>query len=175
MQERHRIARLIEPTVEDMGFRLVRVHMTGSVRQVLQVMAEPLDGSGMTVEHCADLSRALSAVLDVEDPISDAYTLEVSSPGVDRPLTRREDFERYAGFDARVEMDAAVEGRRRYKGRLHGLDDDGRIVIADEGETVRLDFAEVRRAKLLLTDALLAAHAQGQLGGGKAAANGKEG
>ena len=174
MQERHRIARLIEPTVEDMGFRLVRVQMTGSVRQVLQVMAEPLDGSAMTVEHCADLSRALSAVLDVEDPITSAYTLEVSSPGVDRPLTRPEDFERYAGFDARVEMDAAVEGRRRYKGRLHGLDEDGRIVLVDGEEQVRLTFSEVRRAKLLLTDALLAAHAQGGAGG-ELANKGKEG
>lgn len=160
MQRNGRIVAAIEPTVEGMGFRLVRAQMTGTVRPVFQIMAEPQDGGPMTVEHCTDLSRALSAVLDVDDPINGAYTLEVSSPGVDRPLTRIEDFERFAGFDARVELDAAVDGRRRFKGRLGGLDEDGRIVIGEGEELAHIPFEDVRRAKLLLTDALLAAHAK---------------
>jgi len=160
MQRNTRITSVIEPTVEGMGFRLVRAQMSGTVRPVLQIMAEPADGGPMTVEHCADLSRALSAVLDVEDPIGEAYTLEVSSPGVDRPLTRPDDFERFAGFDARVELEQAVEGARRFKGRIAGVEDDG-VVLVCEGETrIRLPFGDIRRAKLLLTDALLAAHAQ---------------
>ena len=160
MQRETRIRTVIEPTVEGMGFSLVRAQMSGTVRPVLQVMAEPSDGRAMTVEDCAELSRALSAVLDVEDPIGGAYTLEVSSPGVDRPLVRQEDFSRFAGFEARVELDAPIDGQRRFKGTLGGVDDDGRIVLG-EGETaVRLPYQAVRRAKLLLTDALLAAHAQ---------------
>lgn len=160
MDRNTRIVRTIEPTIEGLGFRLVRAQMTGTVRPVLQVMAEPTDGGPMTVEHCADLSRALSAVLDVEDPIGGAYVLEVSSPGVDRPLVRPEDFERYAGFDARVELDAPVDGQRRFKGRLGGVADDGSIIIGEGEAETRLPYGAVRRAKLLITDALLAAHAK---------------
>jgi ribosome maturation factor RimP len=160
MRSDSRIRTAIEPTIEDMGFRLVRAQVTGTVRPVLQVMAEPKDGSGMSVEHCADLSRALSAVLDVSDPVTGAYTLEVSSPGIDRPLVRPEDFVRYAGFDARIDLNAAVDGQRRYKGVLGGLDEDGDVLLS-EGETQRkLPLAAIRRAKLVLTDALLAAHAE---------------
>ena len=161
MQRETRIRTVIEPTVDGMGYTLVRAHMSGTVRPVLQVMAEPSDGRSMTVEDCAELSRALSAVLDVEDPIGGAYTLEVSSPGVDRPLVRQEDFSRFAGFDARVELDAPIDGQRRFKGKLGGLDDDGQIVIGEGESLVRVPFQAVRRAKLLLTDALLAAHAAG--------------
>jgi len=160
MQRDARIRAAIEPTIEDMGFRLVRVQMSGTVRPVLQIMAEPADGRAMTVEHCADVSRALSAVLDVEDPIGGAYTLEVSSPGVDRPLVRPEDFERFAGFDARVELETPIEGQRRFKGRLCGLDADGSVLLGEGEARMRVPFGAVRRAKLVLTDALLAAHAQ---------------
>ena len=155
-----RITSAIEPTIEGMGFRLVRVQFTGTVRPVLQIMAEPTEGGAMTVQHCADLSRAISAVLDVEDPIGGAYTLEVSSPGVDRPLVRLEDFERYAGFDARVELSEPLNGQRRFKGKLGGLDSEGCIIIGEGTEEAHLPLSLVRRAKLLLTDALLAAHAQ---------------
>lgn len=160
MQRDARIRAVIEPTVEDMGFTLVRARLTGTVRPVLQIMAEPQDGGGMTVEHCADLSRALSAVLDVEDPVGGAYTLEVSSPGVDRPLVRREDFERYAGFEAKVELEEAVDGQRRFRGLIGGIDADDRVVIGTGEQEVRAPFGAIRRAKLVLTDALLAAHAE---------------
>ena len=163
MQRDNRITAAIRPTVEDMGFQLVRAQMTGTVRPILQIMAEPSSGGAMTVQNCADLSRALSAVLDVEDPVGGAYTLEVSSPGVDRPLTRPQDFETYAGFDARVELDQAIDGQRRLKGKLCGIDEDGHVVIGEGEARVKAPMASIRRAKLLLTDALIAAHAkQGQ-------------
>lgn len=152
-----RIEEIIGPTLEDMGFEVVRVLLSGDQRLKLQIMAEPLDGRMMTVDHCADISRAVSALLDVEDPIDRAYTLEVSSPGIDRPLVKPRDFERFAGFEARVEMDQAIDGRRRFKGRLQGYADD-QIVIDVEGMETRLPFSDMRRAKLLLTDELIAAH-----------------
>jgi len=159
MRRDKRISEVIEPTVEDMGFRLVRAQMSGTVRPMLQVMAEPVDGGAMTVENCADLSRALSAALDVEDPIGGAYVLEVSSPGIDRPLTRLEDFDRYKGFDARIDLETAIDGVKRLRGPLGGRDDAGKIVIGSGDAAVSVTFDEIRRAKLLLTDALLAAHA----------------
>lgn len=171
MQRNGRIVAAIEPTVEDMGFRLVRAQLSGTVRPVLQIMAEPKDGGAMTVAHCAELSRALSAVLDVEDPIGGAYTLEVSSPGVDRPLTRPEDFERFAGFDARVDLEAAIDGKRRFRGRLGGLDENGHVLVGENEDLMRVPLENVRRAKLLLTDALLAAHAKA---GRQASAHGDE-
>lgn len=159
MRQDTRITAVIEPTVEDMGFRLVRAQMSGTVRPVLQVMAEPVGGGAMTVENCANLSRALSAALDVEDPIGGAYVLEVSSPGVDRPLTRLEDFDRYKGFDARVDLETAIDGVKRFKGPLGGRDATGRIIIGSGQAAISVTFDEIRRAKLLVTDALLAAHA----------------
>lgn len=164
MERETRVQTLIEPTIEDMGFEVVRVRVSGTVRPVLEVMAEPSDGSPMTVEGCASISRAISAVLDVEDPITSAYTLEVSSPGVDRPLTRPKDFDRFAGFDAKVELIAPVDGQRRYSGRLGGLDDQGQVVVGEGESEVRVPLAEVRRAKLIMTDALLAAFAEDQPG-----------
>ncbi len=164
MERETRVQTLIEPTVEDMGFEVVRVRVSGTVRPVLEVMAEPSDGSPMTVEGCASISRAISAVLDVEDPISSAYTLEVSSPGVDRPLTRPKDFERFAGFDAKVELQQPVDGQRRYSGRLGGLDDQGHVIVGEGEAQVRVPLADVRRAKLIMTDALLAAFAEDQPG-----------
>jgi len=154
-----RIADIIRPAVEDLGFDLVRVLVSGQRRKKLQVMAEPLDRSPMTVDHCADISRAVSALLDVEDPIEDAYTLEVSSPGIDRPLVKLADFERFAGFDARVELHTAVDGRRRFSGRLLGVAGDDVVMAVDEGE-VRLPFADIQKSKLLMTDDLIAAHQQ---------------
>ena len=155
-----RIAEIIGPTIEDMGFDLVRVLMSGQQRRKLQIMAEPLDGSGMTVDHCADISRAVSALLDVEDPIDGAYTLEVSSPGLDRPLVKPRDFERFAGFEAKVEMEQAIDGRRRFSGRLLGFAD-GDVKLVVDGEEMHLPFAGIIKSKLLLTDELIAA-AQGE-------------
>lgn len=151
-----RIAEIIGPTVEDMGFDLVRVLISGQQRRKLQIMAEPLDGRPMTVDDCADISRAISALLDVEDPIQGAYTLEVSSPGLDRPLVKPADFERFAGLEAKVEMDQQIDGRRRFSGRLLGFED-GNVRIEVDGSEMRLPFAGVLKSKLLLTDELIAA------------------
>jgi len=154
-----RIADIIGPAIEDLGFELVRVLVSGQRRKKLQVMAEPRDGTAMTVEHCADISRAVSALLDVEDPINDAYVLEVSSPGIDRPLVKLADFERFKGFDARVELHTAADGRRRFSGRLLGVDGTDVVMVVEEGE-VRLPFADIQKSKLLMTDELIAAHQQ---------------
>lgn len=151
-----RIEQLITPTVEGMGFSVVRVQLSGGDRLRLQVMAEPQDGRRMVVEDCADLSRAISAVLDVEDPVPQAYVLEVSSPGIDRPLVRPRDFERFAGFEARVEMSQPVGGRRRFRGRLLGVKGDV-VRMSVEGEDVELPLSDIGKAKLVLTDELLKA------------------
>jgi ribosome maturation factor RimP len=155
------ISDLIGPSLAAMGYDLVRVQLSGSKRQSLQVMAERQDGAAMTVEDCAEISRMLSALLDVEDPIPGEYTLEVSSPGIDRPLTRLADFDRFAGFEAKVETRLPVDGRRRFKGRLNGTDG-GDIRLATDAGPVTLCFADVAKAKLILTDELLAMAAQQQ-------------
>ena len=154
-----RIADLIRPTVEGMGYSLVRVQVLGQQRVRLQVMAERADGEPMQIDDCADVSRAISAVLDVEDPVSASYTLEVSSPGIDRPLVRLADFERFAGFEARIELRQALAGRRRYQGRLLGVSGDT-VRLAAGGGTVELPFTGIARAKLVLTDDLLASRGQ---------------
>ncbi len=150
-----RVADLIRPTVEGMGYSLVRVQVLGQQRVRLQVMAERADGEPMQIEDCADVSRAISAVLDVEDPVSASYTLEVSSPGIDRPLVRLADYERFAGFEARIELRQMLAGRRRYQGRLLGVNGDA-VRLDAGGGTVELPFADIARAKLVLTDDLLA-------------------
>lgn len=155
------IERLIAPTVIDLGFEIVRVQLTGEGgRRTLQIMAERPDGS-MTIDDCADLSASISALLDVEDPIAGAYNLEVSSPGLDRPLTRLRDFRVWAGFEARVEMAVPHHGRKRFRGRLRGVE--GQEVLLqtlEDEEILRLPFAEMSRAKLVLTDELIAATAK---------------
>ena len=156
------IARIIEPSLEAMGYRLVRVALTGSQRPTLQVMAERHDEAAMTVEDCADISRSISALLDVADPIAGAYMLEVSSPGIDRPLVRPEDYDRFAGFEARIEVSRPISGRKRFRGRLLGRSGDTVRLIAEAGE-VEVPLSAIARAKLVLTDDLLAL-AQGKSG-----------
>jgi ribosome maturation factor RimP len=156
MDAAERLQNIITPTIEDLGFELVRVQLTGAQRPVLQVMADRADGAPMTVDDCADISRALSALLDVEDPIAGAYTLEVSSPGIDRPLTRLKDFERFAGNEARVETRLPVEGRKRFRGMLRGVQD-GKVVLDSAEGSFALPWGDVQRAKLVLTDALIEA------------------
>src|SRR5512146_988364 len=142
-----RIAELIAPALEPMGFDLVRVRFSGGQRAVLQVMAERPDGT-MNVDDCAEVSRVVSAILDVEDPIPGAYTLEVSSPGIDRPLVRPADYERFAGNEARVETSELVDGRRRFRGRILGRD--GELIrLKVEGEEVAIPFAAIASAKLV--------------------------
>ncbi|HEV2336067.1 MAG TPA: ribosome maturation factor RimP [Stellaceae bacterium] len=150
------IARIIEPSLEAMGYRLVRVALTGAKRPTLQVMAERADEAAMTVEDCAGISRSVSALLDVADPIAGTYMLEISSPGIDRPLVRPEDYDRFAGFEARIDLSTPLDGRKRFRGRLLGRAEEHIRLIGDAGE-VRLPLAAILRAKLILTDDLLAA------------------
>jgi ribosome maturation factor RimP len=146
---------LIAPTLADMGYRIVRVLLTGSARQQrLQIMAERADGSGMDVDGCAEVSRAVEAILDVEDPVAGAYELEVSSPGMDRPLTRLQDFETFAGYEAKIELKQPFEGRRRLKGELLGLVE-GEISMAVDGMEWRIGLDEVDKAKLVLTEEMV--------------------
>lgn len=149
------VARLIAPPLEAMGYALVRVRLSGGGRPTLQIMAERGDGKDMTVDDCAEISRAVSAILDVEDPIAGAYVLEVSSPGIDRPLTRADDFARFAGHEAKLELSVAVEGRKRIRGRLVGLEGESVRIAAEDGECL-LPLPAIRAAKLVLTEALIA-------------------
>lgn len=151
-----RVESVITAAIEPMGYDLVRVRLSGGHQPTLQVMAERRDGEGMSVDDCELISRALSAHLDVEDPIPGAYTLEVSSPGIDRPLTRTQDYARFAGHEAKVELREPVEGRRRFRGRILGLADDQVRIALPEGEVI-VPFASISAAKLVLTDELIAA------------------
>lgn len=158
-----RIADVVRPTLTAMGYALVRVQVQGRQRATLQIMAERADGQPMMLEDCAAVSRMLSPVLDVADPIPAAYTLEVSSPGIDRPLVQLADYDRFTGFEARVETVRPLDGRRRFSGRLLGTAEE-RVRIATETGEVEVPFGEIQRGKLLLTDDLLALHAKAQRG-----------
>ena len=155
-----RVAAIVEPVIEQLGYRLVRVRVSGAERCTVQIMAERPDGS-MTVEDCESVSRAISPVLDVADPIDHAYRLEISSPGIDRPLVRKSDFERYAGHLAKVETAMPVNGRRRFRGVLIGTEGEAARIRRDdaaEGEQVEvlLPIDEMSEAKLVLTEELVA-------------------
>lgn len=152
-----RIAKLIAPTIEALGFELVRVQLSGSQRPTLQVMAEPAGGRAMSVDDCAAISRAISALLDVEDPITGTYSLEISSPGIDRPLTKAKDYERFLGHEAKVETSAPIDGRKRFKGAIRSVDAKA-VELTVEGADIRIPFADVHKAKLVLTDALIKLH-----------------
>ena len=154
-----RVAAIVEPVLGQLGYRLVRVRVSGSEGCTVQIMAERPDGS-MAVEDCEIVSRALSPVLDVADPIDRAYRLEISSPGLDRPLVRKSDFERHIGGRVRIETEVPVEGRKRFRGLLLGIEGDSarlRCDNAEEGEAeVLLPIEDMSEAKLVLTDALVA-------------------
>ena len=149
--------------LEAMGFDLVRLLLIGSQNPRLQLIAEPTNGDLMTVEHCEEISRALSALLDVEDPITESFTLEVSSAGVDRPLTRLTDFERFKGFKAKVETRFLVEGRRRFSGTLGGVENGNQVRITTEEGDALLAFGDMAKAKLIATDELFEAAKAGTL------------
>lgn len=157
MEPTGEIERLIEPILEQMGFRVVRVKFFARPRRTLQVMAERADGSTVIVDDCAAISRAISAALEVEDPIRGAYDLEVSSTGIDRPLVRIEDFARFTGFEAQVTVDPPVEGQKRFRGRLVGAGDGVVRMTLEGGTEVALSFADIAEAKLAMTDELIAA------------------
>ncbi len=145
--------------LDGMGYELVRVAVSGRDRPTVQVMADRADGAPMTVEDCEAISRALGAVIDVADPMPGEWTLEVSSPGIDRPLTRIKDWNRFAGHLARAELDPPLDGRRRFSGIVLGADADHARLRLDDGSEVTLPLASLRRARLVLTDALIAAAA----------------
>jgi ribosome maturation factor RimP len=162
-----RIEDIVAPTIVGMGYELVRVSMSKG-GGTLQIMVEPADGRAMDVEGCATVARALSAVLDVEDPIPSSYTLEVSSPGIDRPLTRPKDYARWAGHLARLETAEPIEGRRRFKGTLLGLEGDVVKLRLDDGQETDVPLSAVTRAKLEMTDALIEEHRLAQQGAAQA-------
>jgi ribosome maturation factor RimP len=152
-----RLAEIVTPVLEGMGFELVRIRYMGGKTPAIQIMAERPEG-GIEVDDCAEISNAVSAVLDVEDPIEEAYTLEVSSPGIDRPLTRLKDFETFEGYEAKLETADLIDGRKRFKGELAGTEGDEVLInieIDGETATVGLQFDWLADAKLVLTDELI--------------------
>ena len=148
-----RLAEIVTPVIEDMGYELVRVRLMSGKKTTLQIMADRPEG-GIEVDDCAEISTALGAVLDVEDPILDEYTLEVSSPGIDRPLTRMKDFDAFEGYEAKLETTELIDGRRRFKGVLAGTEGSEVLLNLPEG-TVGLEFDWLSDAKLVLTDELI--------------------
>src|SRR6185295_916231 len=150
-----RLLALIEPEAEGLGYRIVRVRLSGNRRKRLQVMAERTSDGYMGIDDCGRLSRALSPMLDLKDPIAGEYDLEVSSPGIDRPLMRLEDFERFAGHEAKLETIGVIDGRRRFKGVIAGVDgEEVRLAMAEGGEA-RFKLAALSEARLMLTDRLI--------------------
>ncbi len=152
-----RLADIVGPVIEGMGFELIRLRLMGGKTRILQIMADRPDG-GIGVDECGDISTAVSAVLDVEDPLEENYILEVSSPGIDRPLTRLKDFEMWKGWEARVETTELIDGRRRFKGDLAGVEGDEVLITLEEGGedvTIGLKFDWLSDAKLILSDALI--------------------
>ncbi|MGB0907071.1 MAG: ribosome maturation factor RimP [Maricaulaceae bacterium] len=153
-----RVLTVVEPIAADLGLRIVRLRVMSGKRSTLQIMAERISDGMMEVGDCEALSRAASSALEVEDPIRDAYILEVSSPGMERPLTQLADFETYAGYLARVELDRLVEGRKRFRGTLAGIDGENIDINLDgEDDTAQIPFAWISEAKLLITDELIEA------------------
>jgi ribosome maturation factor RimP len=154
-----RIARIVEPVANDMGFALVRVKVTAENGCTLQIMAEDENGR-FTIDDCEALSKDLSPILDVEDPIDREYHLEVSSPGIDRPLVRARDFKRYVGHEARIELSDMIEGRKRFRGVIKAADDESvTITLPDAPKDTdpdhKLPLAMLAEAKLIMTDALI--------------------
>ncbi|TCM82053.1 ribosome maturation factor RimP [Rhodovulum steppense] len=153
-----RLAGILTPVIEGLGFELVRIRLMGGNTKTLQIMAERPEG-GIEVDECARISTAVSAVLDVEDPLEDAYTLEVSSPGIDRPLTRLKDFAVWEGHEAKIETTEMIDGRRRFKGVLAGVENDEVLIEIDgpDGQpvTIGLEYDWLSDAKLVLTDELI--------------------
>jgi len=153
-----RLADIVSPVIEGLGFELVRIRLMGGRTRILQIMADRPDG-GIEVDDCAAISTAVSAVMDVEDPIEENYVLEVSSPGIDRPLTRLKDFDMWVDYEARIETTELIDGRRRFKGTLQGTEGDEVLIEIEEGGqplTIGLKFDWLSDAKLILTDELIA-------------------
>lgn len=159
-----KIAPLIAPLLDDMGYDLVRVQLQNTKRPVLQIMIERQDGDNISIDDCSEASHAISAALDVEDPIQGAWNLELSSAGIDRPLTRPSDFNDWKGFEAKIETNIPVNGSRKFHGLLNG-ENEGVISItpSNEPDAVEISFQDIHKAKLVLTDALLEAAEKGEI------------
>ena len=158
MQKFEKLEEIVTPTLEDMGYDLVRLTLGGrEARKVLQIMAERKDMVPMTVDDCAEISRNLSAILDVEDPISGHYALEISSPGLDRPLVKVSDFVRFKGFDAKIETEVSLDGAKRFKGKIIDIKDNEEITMElyDNKGIVHIPFSAVLKARLIITDELI--------------------
>ena len=162
MPQIHPLQTLLEPIVSQLGYELVRVMTIGQKNPTLQIMIDRLDGSNITVDDCATVSRAVSDILDEKDPIEGQYSLEVSSPGLDRPLTKLEHFQRYNGYEAKIETSREVEDRKRFKGKLSGVESNGLVHINMNDQDYAIPFADINKAKLVITDELLAAAAEAQ-------------
>lgn len=156
MEIENRIEQEIVPSLTDLGYEIVRISLMGNEVKTVQIMAERIDRTEMTLKDCTTISRTVSALLDVSDPIPGRWTLEVSSPGIDRPLLKLADYERFLGHEAKVETSIDLNGRKRFKGILLKLTPDKQAIVMDvEGQEITLSFATITKAKLILTDALL--------------------
>lgn len=161
--QQHPLEKLLTPVVEGLGYEVVRIMTIGVQNPTLQIMIEPQNHENPNVDDCAKVSRAISAVLDEKDPIAGEYTLEVSSPGIDRPLTKPEHFARFADYEAKIETSEAIEGRKRFKGKIINLEK-GKLINFDmDGTNYQIPFDVISKAKLVLTDELLAQAAADQL------------
>jgi len=148
-----KLAELLNPILEDLGFEMVRVRLSNGNPSTLQIMADRLDGQ-IGVDELAEINTSVGTVLDVEDPIPENYTLEISSPGIDRPLTRKKDFDSFQGFEAKVETTELIDGRRRFRGVLAGVNNDEVLINLEEG-TIGLKFTWLSEARLVLSDDLI--------------------
>lgn len=155
--EDRQLLELLDPVAEAAGYEIVRIRLMGGATRRLQIMAERPEDGEMGIDDCTRLSRAVSEVLDAADPIEGEYALEVSSPGIDRPLTRLKDFDTYEGLEARIELDRLADGRKRFKGELAGIEDDqvGINTEEDPDSTLYIPFAWISEAKLVMTDQLM--------------------
>ena len=149
----HKLIRIVEPVIKDMGFHLVMLEFKGGV---LQILAEDPRTGNLSLDDCTAINKMLSPLLEVEDPIPGAYTLEISSPGIDRPLMKAEDFAKFAGYDAKVELDESMDGQRRFRGKILGVDEEFVTLLVDKVEH-RLEIAAMKKARLVLTDDLIKA------------------
>ena len=154
MQENHALYDLLEPTIENLGFEVVRILLTGAQKPTLQIMIERKDRKNLVVDDCALVSRAISVILDEKDPIDSEYSLEVSSPGIDRPLTKPEHFSRFCGYEAKIETSDSIDGRKRFKGKIIALNENNSIIFSMDDKEYSIPYQSVSKAKLLLTDEL---------------------
>ena len=162
MTVKHPVSDLVEPIIDKLGFETVRIMTIGNKNPTLQIMIERKDRKNLTVDDCAAVSREISVVLDEKDPIEGQYSLEVSSPGLDRPLTKEEHFKRFAGYEARIETVSEVDGRKRFKGKIIGLNQNRLIDFDMDGTEYHIPFDAVSKAKLILTEELLNKYAEAQ-------------